>query len=86
METAESADGDDRDLEYSMIVYAVANHEYARGNTEGYTKLLDAILLRDTFWAGFASLAALNDRYPEVARNAIKRGKEGCFLVESANP
>lgn len=74
MKMAEAAGGDDRDLEYSMIVYAVANYEYMCGNTEGYTKYLDMILLRDTFWAGFASLAALNDRHPEVAENAAKRG------------
>ncbi|RNC62866.1 MAG: hypothetical protein AWM53_01889 [Candidatus Dichloromethanomonas elyunquensis] len=74
MKMAEAACGEDRDLEYSMIVYAVANYEYMRGNTDGYKKYLDMILLRDTFWAGLASLASLNDRYPEVAENAAKRG------------
>jgi uncharacterized protein len=74
MAAAEAAEGEDRDLEYGMIVYGVANYEYWRGNAEAYAACLDAILLRDTFWAGFASLAALNDRYPEVARDAELRG------------
>jgi len=74
MKTAEAANGEDCDLEYGMIVYAVANYEYMRGNAEGYMKFLDMVLLRDTFWAGFASIAALNDRHPEAAENAVKRG------------
>jgi tetratricopeptide (TPR) repeat protein len=72
LKMAEDAEGEDRDLEYNMIVYAVANYEYYQGNTENYIQLLDAVLLRDTFWAGFASLAALNDRNPEAGtRNEI---------------
>lgn len=63
LKQAESADGEDCDLEYSMIVYAAANYEYFRGNTASYIILLDAVLLRDTFWAGFAWLAAFNDRH-----------------------
>jgi len=72
---ARAADGEDRDLEFSMIAYAAANYEYWHGNTAGYMALLDEILLRDTFWAGVASLAALNDRHPEVAQNAERRGE-----------
>ena len=74
MEKAEAVGGEARDLEYSMIVYAVAIHAYMLGNAGNYHRYLDKILMRDTFWAGFASLAALHDRHPEVARNAAKRG------------
>jgi tetratricopeptide (TPR) repeat protein len=74
LRTAEAAQGEDHDLEYSMIVYAVAQYAYLHGDTQGYIKALDGILARDTFWAGFASLAALNERYPEVAQNAERRG------------
>ena len=76
MLTAQAADGDDQDLEYSIILYAAANYELWSGNTNGYLKLLDAILLRDTFWAGFASLAALNDRYPNVAQRSEEHTSE----------
>jgi hypothetical protein len=71
---AEAAEGETRDLDYGMIIYAVANYEYMRGSTASYIEYLDKVLSRDTFWAGFASLAALNDRHPEVASEAARRG------------
>ncbi len=82
IETAEAADGEDRDLEYSMIVYAVALHACLHGNPEDNIKYLDMILLRDTFWAGFASLAALNDRHPEITENAAKRGDAAAVTTD----
>ncbi len=69
LDFAEKAEGDDRDLEYSMVVYAVAKNEERFGNTKRYIELLDRILMRDTFWAGFACLAAWNDRFQSEQRN-----------------
>lgn len=73
-EVLSSMEKEEDDLEYSIVMYGVYNILLKKGRIEESEICLDDLLKRDYFWAGFAYLAALNDRYPyEKVNEDIKK-------------
>ncbi len=73
-EVLENMKIEEDDLEYSIVMYGIYNILINDGRMEDGEECLDDLLKRDYFWAGFAYLAALNDRYPyEKVNKDIKK-------------
>ncbi len=53
----------DSDLEYAIYGYGVSCWLRQAGHTEEAEALLDSILRRDSFWIGYAFIAAWRDRF-----------------------
>ncbi len=57
------SEGEKSDLEYSMLAYALHIIESVKGREKESREILQSIVKRDSFWIGFAYVAAWNDLY-----------------------
>lgn len=67
-EVLSNMETEEDDLEYSIVMYGIYNIFLKKGRIKEAEICLDDLLKRDYFWAGFAYLAALNDKNPTVAK------------------
>ena len=58
---------EEEDLEYAMMAYGVLLYYERAGEMEKAKEIRERILRRDSFWIGYAFLAAWNDRRRETA-------------------